>query len=386
MTPAATRASLLLLMAALVLPGCQAFKREPPQDPPAELTRFDASLQVRRAWSADVGKGAERLRLGLVPASDGSVIYAASHDGQVSAWDAERGRRIWRVRTRLPLAAGPAVQGGLVAVGSSKGDLLALDAADGSRLWQVQLTGEVLAPPALSGNAVIARTVDGKLTALERDSGRQLWFVQQSVPRLSVRGTGAPVVAGNLVLGGFDNGRVAAYELADGNPAWEALLTPPAGRNEVERLVDISATPRVAGDDVYVAGYQGRVAALALESGQALWTRDVPSYAGIGVDLNNVYVSSSRSEIIAFTRRGGRELWRQDMLLNRSITGPVPYGSSVVVGDFEGYLHWFDAETGELKARVRAGKDRLTAMPLVVNDRLFVLTEGGKLYAFRAVN
>ncbi len=91
------------------------------------------------------------------------------------------------------------------------------------------------------------------------------------------------------------------------------------------------------------------------------------------------------STVIAVARRSGRELWQKETLLNRDITGPTGYGSSVVVGDFDGYVHWFDAATGEVQARVRAGSDRVSAPPLVVNEMLFILTDGGKLYAFKDV-
>ncbi len=55
----------------------------------------------------------------------------------------------------------------------------------------------------------------------------------------------------------------------------------------------------------------------------------------------------------------------------------------MVVGDFDGYLHWFDAATGQLQARTRAGSHAIVATPVVVNDLLLVLNDGGKLYAFR---
>ena len=82
-------------------------------------------------------------------------------------------------------------------------------------------------------------------------------------------------------------------------------------------------------------------------------------------------------------RTSGQELWRDGTLLNRGLTGPAAYRNSVVVGDFEGYLHWFNATTGELQARVRAGSARVTSAPVVVNDLLLVMNDGGKLYAFR---
>ena len=82
-------------------------------------------------------------------------------------------------------------------------------------------------------------------------------------------------------------------------------------------------------------------------------------------------------------RSSGREIWRDLTLLNRDLTGPATYRNSIVVGDFEGYLHWMDSITGELQARVRAGSGRITSEPVVVNDLLFVITDAGKLYAFR---
>jgi outer membrane protein assembly factor BamB len=263
--------------------------------------------------------------------------------------------------------------------------VIALDAKNGVELWRIQVSSEVLAKPALSGNLVLIRTVDGKLTALDIDNGRQVWGVQQSVPRLSVRGTAAPVVTNSLVISGFDNGRLAAYDLSDGGQVWNLLLDPPQGRTEIERLADLNATVQAVGNDLYAVGYQGRLASIAIESGQLLWSREMSSYAGLAADFNNLYISGQHSQLVAVARRSGRELWQKDVLHNRDITGPAAFGSSVVVGDFEGYLHWFDPTTGELQTRVRAGSDRITTAPLVVSDTLYVVTDGGKLIAFRGV-
>ena len=68
---------------------------------------------------------------------------------------------------------------------------------------------------------------------------------------------------------------------------------------------------------------------------------------------------------------------------NRDVRAPAVFGGSVVVGDDQGYLHWFDVATGDLQARVKAGSDRITSQPLVVDDTLYVMNDGGSLYAFR---
>lgn len=269
----------ILIHAALLvaLAGCSAF-RDAPEDAPAELARFEATLRLRKAWSAGIGEESEALRLALAPAVDGTRVYAAGHDGRVSAFDGQSGKRLWRTRTRQPLSAGPETDGDVVAVGSSDGMLLLLSAADGRVLWQVMLSSEVLAAPAVGRERVFVRTVDGRLTALARADGRVLWFVQQQVPRLSVRGTGAPVLIDELVICGSDNGRIAAYQARDGAVAWDTLLAPPSGRNEVERLADINATVRRIGADLYAVSYQGLVAQVALESGQPVWSQ----YSSLG--------------------------------------------------------------------------------------------------------
>lgn len=319
----------------------------------------------------------------MQPASDGSRIFAASHAGKVAGFEALKGKLLWAKKTDLLLSGGPATDGEVVVVGSSNGELLALQAADGKELWRASLSSEVLAAPAIAGGLVLVRTVDGKLSALDMVNGKPVWFVQESVPRLSVRGTSAPVINGKQVICGFDNGKLTTYALADGSAGWDVLLDPPVGRNEIERLADINATVRTIGEDLYVVGYRGQLTAVAAESGQTLWSQDIQSYEGLAVDMDKVYVSDSLSEVVALARQTGTQLWKYELLKYRDISAPAAYQNSLVVGDFEGYVHFFDATTGTAQARVRAGGARVSAPPLVVNQMLYVQTDGGDLAAFQ---
>ncbi len=376
-------AGLAALAVCGVVAGVAGCSHDEKTDAPAELVDFKPAVKIKKVWDAGIGGGNEILRLALTPASDGTRIFAADNDGRISGFDAARGKRLWRTNTKLPLAGGPAVGSGHVVAGSSDGFVVSLRAEDGKEEWRANVASEVLAAPAVGTQHAYVRTVDGKLIALNVADGSQAWFAQQTMPRLSVRGTGAPVLDGNQVIAGFDNGRVAAYDINDGSVIWDVLVEPPAGRSEVERLSDLNATVQVVGTDVYAVGYQGRLVALARESGQILWSVDFSSYSGLAADLNNLYVSGASGEIMAVERSSGRELWRQTELAFRDLTAPTPFGSAVVVGDLDGYLHFFDTGTGALRARVRADSSRITSAPLVVNDTLFVVTDSGELVAFR---
>ena len=229
------------------------------------------------------------------------------------------------------------------------------------------MKGEILSAPAVAENEVIVRTVDGKLRALALADGKEIWSAEQQIPRLTLRGAAAPVVARDVAISGFDNGRVLAVSLADGATVWDSPVSPSHGRTELERLNDIDAAVKVVGDDVFVAGFQGRAAMLALDSGQIWWTRDVSSYRGVDVDDDQMYVSTSQGELVALKRRTGAEVWRNDSLKLRSLSAPAVAGEYVVVADLEGYVHWFDRATGALAGRVKTGGDRVTNAPLAVD-------------------
>lgn len=353
--------------------------------PPKELLKFDASLAVKKAWSAKLGGDGKYLRLGLMPAGDGKRVYAASNGGELRAFQPENGKRLWQVDTEANLSAGPAVGGDLVVVASSDGELICVSAIDGHTLWRIDMASEVLARPLIHDKAVIVRTVDGKLRVFEAYDGSERWSSEQPVPSLSLRGTSAPVVVGNTVVGGFDNGRLIAVDLDDGGTLWEALLSPPSGRSDLERLVDVDAYMMASGQDVYAAGFQGQIAAVAVESGQALWTRDYSTYTGLGLDWNNLYAMVGEGDLMALQRTNGVENWRQDALQRRWPTAAVAFNTAVAVGDFEGYVHFFSASDGSPVARVRVGSDPLTVAPVVIGNMLYVQTESGSLTAFRVV-
>lgn len=375
------RATLVTACAAslLLAAGCDKDKNV---EPPAELIELKPTLAVDRLWTADVGGDGAELRLALALALDGDTLYAASRDGEVEAFDAATGRTKWKHDAKADLSAGPGVGPGLVAVGTSDGAIVALDKT-GKRLWKVKVNGEVLAAPLVTDNRVIVRTVDGRVRSLDAADGKETWSAEELVPRLSLRGTAPPVLAGDTVLAGFDSGKVIAYALASGDVVWQAQVTTPHGRTELERLSDVDSAVRVEGGDGYAVGYQGRVVMFALDSGQVWWGRELSSYRGLALDPDQLYVSTSDGFVAALRRRDGTQLWQQEGLRNRSLGAPAVVGNAVVVGDFDGYLHWLDRDSGKFVARERPGKSRISAAPVVADQRLFVIDDGGRIVAYR---
>ena len=374
-----------LIAVTLVLASCGIFGDKDEELEPKELVKLKNTLKIKRLWSTKVGGDSEFLLVGLRPVGDGNLIYAASQDGKAVAIDPDTGKPRWKADLAVELSAGPGVGDGALVVATRDGSVILLDAGTGVEQWRTFVGGEILAQPLIKDDVVIVQTIDNRLISLARFDGRQRWQIEQTMPALTIRGAASPMLVGSLVIAGFDNGRLVAVDISNGDIEWDSMLALPTGRSDLDRLADIDGAIAVVGQDIYAAGYQGRVASIAAESGQVLWSREISSHAGMAADWNSVYTTREDGEVIALTRLNGAESWRNDDLLRRDPTLPIPFHTTVVVGDFEGYLHFFSSIDGDAVARLRQGKKAISSAPLVVANRLYVQSDDGSVAAYEVV-
>jgi outer membrane protein assembly factor BamB len=378
--PALVR-SLLVLTGLALAAACNSSNKKP--EAPAKLEDFKPTAQVRKVWTASVGGGEPKLRLGLGVALEGERVFAAGYNGNIAAFDVTTGKRLWVTDTKLPLTGGPGAGAGLVVAGARFGELVALESATGARKWLSRINSEILSAPLVTAQHVLVRTVDGRVSSFSIADGKLEWSAEQQVPRLSLRGAGVPAVTAEAVIAGFDNGRIMALQQRNGDTIWEVTVAPPSGRSELDRLVDIDSAVQTIGNDIYAVTFQGKVARIDLETGQVQWSRDMSSYAGIALDEDGLYVTSSQGSVVKIGRRTGIEMWKVDSLHNRRLSPPGVVGNLVAAADLKGIVHFLDAATGTLAARVSTSGDRVTAAPVVSGDTIVFMDTNGKVSALR---
>lgn len=349
--------------------------------PPSPLPNIASPLEVKTRWSREVGGGARALYLKLVPAVSRERIFVAGYRGELTAMDRATGQEIWSVGTKLRISGGPGYGDGLVLVGTEEGEVAAFKETDGSPAWKAHVSSEVLAAPQVARGMVVARTVDGKVFGLRVADGATAWVYDRAVPALTLRGTSAPVLSADIAICGFDSGRIVAIGIDDGREIWEGRAGVPTGRSELQRLVDVDAEPVIAQGVVYVVTFQGRVAALDIGSGDTLWRREMSSYSGLAVDDHRLYITDTEGVVWALSRDTSASVWRQEALRARGLGPPAVYRGYILVGDFEGYVHWLSSETGDVVGRARVGDDAVRVRPVVVGDTVYVLGSGGALAA-----
>lgn len=385
-----------LLLTLFSLAGCGSWigTDEEIADPPAELVEFQPSLDIDRLWLKSTGKGTDEQFLMLVPVVVNQTIYIVDTNKKLIAMDVGTGRTVWTYELplgsislwtrsdRVYITSGPGYGENILLLGTNKGDVVAVNVETGEELWISKVSSEILSAPQVSNGTVVVRTVDGKVFGLNAASGRRLWTYDQAVPPLTLRGTSIPVVAEGIVICGFDGGRLTALDITSGRMIWETSIATPSGRSELERMVDIDATPVIVEGIVYAVTYQGQLAAMMLNTGRVLWNLQLSSNAGFTIDGDNIYITDDKSVISAIDRLNGNTLWKQEGLLNRQATRPTSIGNYIVVGDFEGYLHWMDKTTGAFSARQQLAKERIIAAPITSVDILYAYATNGRLAAY----
>jgi len=152
------------------------------------------------AWSLELGttRGLEATPLVI----DG-VIYTTGAWSVVHAIDARSGKRLWTFDPQVP---------------KSRARVLCCDAINRG--------------VAYDNGRVFVGTLDGRLIAIDATSGSQVWETATFDPARGYSITGAPRIAGNLVVignGGAEmgvRGYVSAYKVDSGKLAWRTYTVP----------------------------------------------------------------------------------------------------------------------------------------------------------------
>ena len=349
-------------------------------DPPRELKPLEPEIDINVAWDNDIGAGDDGHWLALTLANIDDRLFAADRDGLITALRFEDGEAIWEVDTEQPISAGPGLGLESVIVGTSEAEVIAVRQEDGETLWTAKVSSEVLAPPQAAQGIVVVHSNDGALFALDEANGKVLWSYEQRASSLSLRGSGAPTIEGDVVVVGFARGKLGALRLSDGKILWERQVAISRGTSEVERLVDIDSKPVIDDNLIYVTAYHGGVVAVSLIDGEVIWRNDrIVASSDPAISWRYVFVTDENSDVWSLDKNTGRPYWKQTDLHRRKLTSPVIYKDYLVVGDYKGYLHFLSQEDGHQMGRIRVSRGPIRSAPVVRDNYLIMYASNGDL-------
>ncbi|MEC7269208.1 MAG: outer membrane protein assembly factor BamB [Pseudomonadota bacterium] len=362
-----------IILLSLFIIGCQSDKVI--VEEPAELLKINSQVDIDDSWTKKIFSNLATGKTDLVIDADG--IFSFSSSGLVSSYSIN-GKLNWKKNLNIDLSSGVGKSFDSLFVTSIDGEVFSLDFSDGNLNWSSAVEGESLSVPSSNGDIVAVQTTNGKITALNLKDGKFRWEYVSVLPSLSLRGSSSPIFDDGALYVGFANGNLAKIEPRSGVVEWEIPITISKGSSEIERIIDVDSKPSVSSGIAFAASYQGDVSAINVLTGRVIWRKSFSTTKDVLEVERNVYVVDEESEIQAFSGLTGVSLWKTKDYRLRNLTSPVRSKNYLVVGDYEGYLHFLDINSGSTIGRYRVSRSGILSLKTYKNS-LVCLDISGRL-------
>ena len=346
-------------------------------DEPKQLVAFSNQKNIVIEWKNSF-KGENEIG-NFLPDFSAQNLFFSDASGNVSSINASTGDRNWSIELNF-LASGTSAGFGLVVVSDIDGNVIAVDQNDGSKLWSTNVKGEVLSKVAIDAKVVVVKTASGELLGLDRENGEILWSYRSKLPLLTVRGSSSPVIVDDLVYVSFDNGRLGVFELNSGFQVWDGAISYVKGVSELENLIDSDSSPVVDGGLIYTTNYQGNLNIFDTAQKRSVWSYETSSFYSPIVSRGMLTIVEANSGLRSFALKTLQESWTNDDYINRDLSNAVSYKGSLVVGDFEGYVHVIDTLNGKTIGRKKISRKPIKSI-LSRSGSLYIIDEAFNLHS-----
>ncbi|MAW79492.1 MAG: pyrrolo-quinoline quinone [Parvularcula sp.] len=376
------------------------------------LHHLSVPLEFETLWKADVGDAsARRARLTSPPIVIDNRVFVLDAETKVSSFDAETGELIWRKElapeiderfrirelfrgpdpAEIGFGGGVAFENGRLFVTSGFGFVAALDAQSGDELWRVQTDAPARTPPTAYRGRVYLSTNTNEFLALNQETGEKDWTFQSFEEAARFLSSSSPAAAGDLVVAPFSSGELVAFLADSGRSVWDMTLARQSRLTSLATLNDIAGSPVIDRGLVYVVSHGGRFSAVDIRTGRPVWEASIASLQMPWVAGDYIYLVSVDGELVCVSRNDGAIVWvtqlrryKNEKKKKGRITwaGPVLAGGSLLLVSSEGEIVKVAPETGEVQLTEDIDGSSVVS-PVVAGERIFILTEEGKLIAMR---
>lgn len=353
---------------------------------------------TQQVWTASIAGGSARARLASPPVVAGGKLFVIDTEAVVHAFDAKTGVKLWSSSVRakddqgkVQFGGGVSVEEGRVYATTGIGDVAALDTNNGTIAWKVRPGGPLRGSPTISNGNVYVMSQDNQLFALSETDGSVVWNDSGTLEATGVFGVAAPAAGQGTVIAGYSSGELTAYRYENGRALWGDALSKTSISTSVATLTDIDADPVIDRGRVFAIGEGGRMASYELLSGQRLWELNIGGVATPLVVGDWVFVVTDKARLFAITRATGKVRWISELPAWRKPkkkTGPIRWHGPILAGNrlilvsTEGAMVFADPATGKVE-RERDLNHGVSRPPIVADNMLYVLTDEGRLIAFR---
>jgi outer membrane protein assembly factor BamB len=287
-------------------------------------TRYLPVKGIKPPFKALWSYGARPL-LEFPPIVVDGTLYGLDNSGHAFAIDADKGKVLWKRRVATLNASAPTYSHHRLFIANlTPGQILALNPENGKTEWRKALPGRSESSPLVVGNRVYFGDEDGTLYAVDRRNGHTIWTTQ-----LCGAIKAAPAYQHGILFVGDYGGCMNAVNADSGKVKWQSS-SQGLGFGTTGSFY---STPAVAFGRVYSGNNDHRVYSFEADNGTLAWSHSTGGYVYSGPTVADtptteptVYIGSFDGNIYALNAKTGDTRW------SHSAGGPV-IGSLSAVGN-----------------------------------------------------
>lgn len=361
----------------------QANDTSPSTSAPLSSEQTSKAAPIKHFWHKHLLAIDKNDYLLLSPTLQNGYLYLADKKGKLSKLNVQTQKFAWQKNYSASFSSGVAVFDKTLVVGTRDGHLMAVNTETGDKQWIAKATSSIFAKPAISNGLVAIKSHDSKLAIYNAADGHKLWVFDGTSPEISLRGSSAPVMVKDMVIAGFDDGTLRAFRLFDGKLMWQQTIASPKGWSDIQRVVNINANLVISEDKLFAVAFNGDLVAAAINTGEILWSRHIPSHQGLAFAHHLLVVADETGMVWGLNPDNGQTFWRQNQLHSRHLSGPSLFAGLIAIGSRKGALYFLDGKDGRVIQHKTLARAPLIMSPVSEHNLLIATTQDGMVTAFK---
>jgi outer membrane protein assembly factor BamB len=212
---------------------------------------------------------------------------------------------------------------------------------------------------------------DGRFVALSMKNGDVVW----SHP-LPPGSESSPLVVGNSVYVGSQDGTVYSFRTSDGHVNWTFHASGA-----------VKGGPAYAAGNVYFGDYASRVYAVSASTGREQWATTTDNgagtfYASPAIAFGKVFIGNTDDHVYALSQSTGRLIWDTPtsayVYSSPAVANLPKLGPTVYSGSYDGDFYALNANTGAVRWRHSSG-GRISGSGTVIGNVVYYSVLGAKV-------
>ncbi len=262
---------------------------------------------------------------------------------------------------------------GKVFAGSGDKNLYCFDSENLKLLWTYETDGAIIGTPAYDNGKVYFGTVDGYFFCLDLSNPNKYFFRYNTYSKIYT----SPLVLGNIVYFGAENGLVYALDKISGKEVWNTPFKTGGKINS-----------SISGDDtsIFFISQDGYLYAVHPLTGSLLWKKFVGQNVKSTpvIKENYVYVLNNYGQLLAINRTTRNQDWYYSLNQDTNTTPAISGDLAIVLGK-NGKISCVNLKTGKARWE-KSLSGSFDTSPVVTDKYIFVGDSSSTLYMLSIEN